>query len=211
MKNERKYNMSRKIGFEKAIVAALDDDEQIIKDAENGLSAEGIYTIDAKSSLGVIQGAITGLAPTATKIWGSDQMVDVSQKGSGNVQATLSANDLPADILYKLAGYKKDETTGAYIQDVDTKPIKAGLVLVSHNSKGQEIYFALYKGTFGPEEVTLNTNNEQQSLQTDSLTFSALNRFSDKRIYGYYTLDPEGLAKDEATILGDVFKGFSVK
>lgn len=199
--------MARKIGFEKAIVAMLDDDESLIKGSE-GLSESGLFTIDAKSSLGVIQSAITGLAPTATKIWGSDQMVDVSQKGSGNVQATLSANDIPANIIYNLAGMKKDEATGAYIQDVNTKPVKAALVLVSHNSKGQETYFALYKGTFGPEEVTLNTNTETQQMQTDSITFSALNRFSDKRIFGYYTVDSSTVTKSEDIVLKDVFKGY---
>ena len=66
--------MSRKIGFEKAVVAIIDEDtEQIVKDADKGLSASGLFTIDAKSSLGVLTAAITGLAPTATKVYGSDQ------------------------------------------------------------------------------------------------------------------------------------------
>lgn len=202
--------MARKIGFEKAIVAIIDEDtEQIVKDPDKGLSATGLYTIDAKSSLGVLTAAITGLAPTATKIYGSDQNVDVIQKGSGNVAATLGANDIPSDILYKLSGMKQDATSGGYYQDTDTKPPKATLLLMSHNSKGLPIYFALYKGTFGPEEVTLNTNTETPQLQTDSVTFSALNRFLDKRIFGAFTVDPAGKTKDEDTVLKDVFQGYA--
>lgn len=200
--------MARKIGFEKAIVAALDENENLITGAD-GFGDSGLFTIDAKSSLGVIQGAITGLAPTATKIYGSNQVVDVSQQGSGNVQATLSANDIPADVLYKLAGMQKDPTSGGFYQDTNTKPIKAALVLVSHNSKGLKTYFALYKGTFGPEEVTLNTNTETQQIQTDSITFSALNRLSDARVFGYYTVDPNTITKSEDVVLADVFKGYT--
>lgn len=199
--------MARKTGFEKAVVAMLDENEQVIAGAE-GLSTNGLYTIDARTSLGVISAAITGLAPTATKIYGSDQNVDVVQQGSGNVQATLAANDIPADVLYKLSGMKQDETSGGYYQDTSTKPVKAALLLMSHNSKGQAIYFALFKGTFGPEEVQLNTNTETPQLKTDSITFSALNRFSDKRIFAAYTVDSAGKTKDEATVLKDVFKGY---
>lgn len=200
--------MARKTGFEKAVVAMLDENEHIIT-GEDGLSTNGLYTIDARTSLGVISAAITGLAPTATKIYGSDQNVDVVQQGSGNVQATLAANDIPADILYKLSGMKQDAVSGGYYQDTSTKPVKAALLLMSHNSKGQPIYFALFKGTFGPEEVQLNTNTETPQLKTDSITFSALNRFSDKRIFAAYTVDPAGKTKDEATVLKDVFQGYA--
>lgn len=202
--------MARKIGFEKAIVAILDDDtEHVVADADKGLSADGLFTIDAKSALGVLTAAITGLEPTATKIYGSDQVVDVSQKGSGSVQATLGVNDLPDEILYKLAGMTQDEVSGGWIQDSSTKPPKAALLLMSHNTKGQPIYLALYKGTFGPEEVTLNSNTETAQLATDSIVFHGLNRLADKRIFGKYTVDPALKAKDEATVLKDVFLGYT--
>lgn len=199
--------MARKTGFEKAVVAMLDDNEQILT-GDAGLSENGLYTIDARSSLGVISANITGLAPAVTKIYGSDQNVDVVQQGSGNVKCTLAANDIPSEILYRLAGMKQDATSGAYYQDTATKPVKAALLLMSHNRQGLPIYFALYKGSFGPEEVQLNTNTEQPQLKTDSIVFDALNRFSDKRIFGTYAVDPSGKTKDEGTVFADVFPGY---
>ena len=69
--------MARKIGFKKAYVGIIDEDAETLIKGEDGLSESGIFEINAQTSLGTIQAAITGLAPTATKIWGSNQNVDV--------------------------------------------------------------------------------------------------------------------------------------
>lgn len=175
--------MARKIGFQKAFVGIIDEDEETLIKGEEGLSESGVFEINAQSSLGTIQAAITGLAPTATKIWGSNQNVDVSQQGAGNAAMTLSANDIPANIVNKLAGMKQDESTKAWYLDATTKPAKSAVILQSQDSKGRPYYFALVKGTFGPEDVTLNTNTETQQITTDAMTFSALQRKKDSKVY----------------------------
>ena len=175
--------MARKIGFKRAFIGLIDDDTELLIKGDEGLNETGIFEVNAQTSLGTIQAAITGLAPTTTKIWGSNQNVDVAQQGVGNAQMTFSANDLPAEIVYKLAGMKQDTATKSWYLDANTRPPKAAVILESQDSKGRPIYFGMAKGTFGPQEVTLNTNTENQAITTDSLTFSALQRKSDSRVH----------------------------
>lgn len=175
--------MARKIGFKRAFVGIINEDTELLIKGDGGLSDDGVFEINAQTSLGTLQAAITGLAATATKIYGSNQNVDVSQQGVGNAQMTLSANDIPQEIVYKLAGMKKDKATKAWSLDANTRPPKAAVLLESQDSKGRPLYFAMTKGTFGPQEVTLNTNTETQQITTDALTFSALQRKSDSKVH----------------------------
>lgn len=176
-------NMARKIGFKRAFIGIIDNDTELLIKGDKGLSDSGIFEVNAKTSLGTLQAAITGLAPTATKIYGSNQNVDVSQQGVGNAQMTFSANDIPAEVVYKLAGMKQDSKTKAWALDANTIPPKSAVVLEAQDSKGRPLYFAMTKGTFGPQEVTLNTNTDTQQITTDSMTFSALQRKSDSKVH----------------------------
>lgn len=199
--------MAEKYGFRKAITALIDKDtEQIITGAERGLSENGLFTIDASTSKGVISGAITGLAPTQTKVYGSDAVVDIIAQGTGAVSLTLAANDIPMQILGKLSGMDYDAATGAYKLGKDSKPPFSVVDLVSTDGDKHPIHFALYKGKFGPEEVSLNTNQDQVNRATDSVTFSAVNRNSDGFVYAMYVEDE---THKEADILKDIFKGYT--
>lgn len=199
--------MAEKYGFRKAITALMDKDtEQIITGAEKGLSENGLFTIDASTSKGVISGAITGLAPTQTKVYGSDAVVDIIAQGTGAVSLTLAANDIPMQILGKLSGMDYDATTGAYKLGKDSKAPFSVIDLVSTDGDKHPIHFALYKGKFGPEEVSLNTNQDQVNRATDSVTFSAVNRNSDGFVYAMYVEDE---THKEADILKDIFKGYT--
>ncbi|MGK4094461.1 major tail protein [Pediococcus pentosaceus] len=199
--------MAEKYGFRKAITALIDKDtETIITGTENGLSENGLFTIDASTSKGVISGAITGLAPTQTKVYGSDAVVDIIAQGTGAVSLTLAANDIPMNILGKLSGMDYDTTTGAYKLGKDSKPPFSVIDLVSTDGDKHPIHFALYKGKFGPEEVSLNTNQDQVNRATDSVTFSAVNRNSDGFVYAMYVEDE---THKEADILKDIFKGYT--
>lgn len=203
--------MARKIGFKRAFVGIIDDDTELLVKGDGGLGDSGIFEINAKTSLGTLQAAITGLAATATKIYGSNQNVDVSQQGVGNAQMTLSANDIPAEIVYKLAGMKKDEATKAWSLDASTIPPKSAVVLESQDSKGRPLYFAMTKGTFGPEEVTLNTNTETQQITTDALTFSALQRKSDSVVHLAWLPEDEPALDDVLKAVFPEAKGTTTK
>lgn len=199
--------MAEKYGFRKAITALIDKDtEKIITGAEKGLSENGLFTMDAKTSKGVISAAITGLAPTQTKVYGSDGVVDIIAQGTGAVSLTLAANSIPMEILGKLSGMEYDEKTGAYKQGKDTKSPFSAIDLVSTDGDKHPIHFALYKGKFGPEEVSLNTNQDQVNRATDSVTFSATNRNSDGFVYAMYVEDETHKEED---ILKDIFPGYT--
>lgn len=196
--------MAETIGFSYANVAVLDSKTEKVLAGAEGLSTSGIFKVDAPSSKGVISAAISGLAPTITKIYGSNRAVGVSGQGAGNVQVTFAVNDLPTEVVNKLSGMKQDEN-GAWFIDSETKPPFAALELVSEGADQKAVHFALYKGTFAPESRNLQTNNESVQRATDSITFTALNRDSDGRVYAEYWDNDEKVKDDSITT--DVFPG----
>ena len=196
--------MAETIGFSYARIAMLDGTTEKVLLADAGLSESGIFKVDAPSSKGVISAAIAGLGPTITKIYGSNRAVGVSGQGAGNVTVTFAVNDLPTEIVNKLSGMKQD-TNGAWYIDTETKPPFASLELVSEGNDQKAVHFVLYKGTFAPENRTLQTNNESVQRATDSITFTALNRDSDGRVYAEYW-ENDSKVKDEA-LEADVFPG----
>lgn len=201
--------MAEKYGFRKAITALMDPDtEKIITGVEEGLSENGLFIIDATTSRGVISATITGLSPTQTKVYGSDGVIDVVAQGTGAVSLTLAANSIPAEVLGKLSGQEYDEKTGSYKQGKDTNPPFSVIDLVSTDIKGNPIHFALYKGKFGPEEVSLNTNQDQVNRATDSIVFSAVNRNDNGFVFGMYTQDETHKEED---ILKDIFPGYTTE
>lgn len=199
------------IGFKKAYFGLIDEDTDMLTGttpsdpaAIPGANA-GIYEMNAGSVLGVLSAAITGLAPTTTKIYGSDVQVDISGQGTGNVSVTFAANDIPMDVESIITGYKKNEMGGWYLDDTSRAPFGA-LDLVSTNRQGQPIHIAFLKGQFAPEEKTLTSNNDSIQRATDSLTFSAISRNNtDLRSVTRYVEDGQ-ITLDQ--ILQDVFMGY---
>ena len=176
--------MAKTIGIDSARLAILvDGPNEVVDTSYKALGETGIFTIDAKTSEGITVGNITGLAPTMTKVYGSDMVVETSGKGSGSVTATLGANDIPDDVLASISGMKQDETVGAWYLDPDSRPPYSAIEFISHDRLNNKVHFALHKGTFGPEEHNMQTNTDQPQVAVDSVTFTAVNRKSDKRVY----------------------------
>lgn len=198
--------MAETVGFDYARIALIDENGKVVANKDKGLSATGIFKIDAPTSKGVISGAISGLAPTITKIWGSNQAVGVSGHGAGNVQVTLAVNDLPHEIVNKISGLTQDDK-GAWVLDTNSVPPFAALELVSLEKRSNKaVHFVLYNGTFAPESRTLQTDTEQEQRATDSLTFTALNRASDGRVYAEYW-ESDGTEFNQEDLDNDVFQG----
>lgn len=198
--------MAETIGFDYARVAIIDDKTEKVISGEAGLGDTGVFKIDAPSSDGVISGAISGLAPTITKIYGSNQAVGVSGQGAGNVQVTLAVNDLPHEIVAKLGGLKQDDK-GAWYLDTKSVPPFVALEMVSEEkSSHKAVHLVLYKGTFAPENRTLQTDTDQVQRATDSLTFTALNRASDGRVYAEYW-ESDDSSFEQSKLDADVFPG----
>lgn len=198
--------MATKVGFDKAIFGILDDQEQLVK-GDSGLSANGIFVADAATSKGVTTASVTGLDPTQNKIYGSNTVTRISQKGSGAVSATLGANDIPESIIYKLSGMEQDADSGAFLIGKNTVAPDAAVIFVSDELNNESIYFALLKGKFVPSDITLNTNNDQEQTEVDSLRFSAVNRASDGNVFASFI--PETAPVDEEKVLKFVFPGYA--
>lgn len=200
------------IGFKKAYFGLIDGDTDMLTGTQPSDPAAipgakaGIYEMNASTVLGVLSAAITGLAPTTTKIYGSDVQVDISGQGTGNISVTFAANDIPMDVESVITGYKKNEMGGWYLDDTSRAPYGA-LDLVSTNRQGQPIHIAFLKGQFAPEEKTLTSNNESPQRATDSLTFSVISRNNtDLRSVTRYVEDDNKITLDQ--ILQDVFMGY---
>lgn len=175
----------RTYGVNSARIAILGDDEKVNKDGFGNFTTgvtDGVFTANAETSMGVTAGDITGLAPTATRIYGSDMIVSVSQQGTGSVSVTLGVNDLPKEVIHAISGYTLTPEGFAVLGSKSHAPYSA-LELTSHNRAHQLLHFALVKGIFAPEVHNLQTSNESVQSQADSLTFTAVNRASDSAVY----------------------------
>ena len=199
--------MAKTVGADYARVAILNDTDETVnkKDYVTEFGPTGIFKIDASTSEGLISAAISGLAPTMNKVYGSDMVVEESGKGSGSVSVSLAANDIPDPVLNALTGMKTDVASGAAYIDTDTRAPYSALELTSHDRKGNLVHFAVLKGTFGPEDHNLQTDTDTEQMATDSVTFGAVNRKSDKKVYA--VVNAGQLKYDDAKWTELVFPG----
>ncbi|WP_333603644.1 phage tail protein [Lactobacillus acetotolerans] len=194
------------VGVQSYTIGLLDDKGQLIKDEEKGLSANGIFTADASTALGVTQANITGLTATMQKVFGSDQVTD-NQLGIPQPQAVLSTNNLPYEVYNKVVGREKDPTTGGFTSYTKALPDSALLVTTRSVGTLKKIHIAFFHGNVAPGELNLQTNNTNESRAIDQLTFSANTRVKDGANYKIYYEDEEGF--DEQKMLAEVFPGYS--
>jgi len=184
--------MAKTKGIDSGRVAVFkSDDSEQIDTAMTALGTEGVYTIDEKTAEGITVGNITGLAPTMTKIYGSDMVVETSGKGTSGATATLGANDIPETVIDALTGVEEN-SNGISVITSNTRPPYSVLEFITHNRQEDLVHFALLKGTFGLEDHSMATNTNTEQLAVDSMTFTAVNRQSDKAVYAKVS---EGNAK----------------
>lgn len=173
--------MAKTKGIDSAKVAIFKDDTETIDLTNTAIGTTGVYVLDATTSQGMTVGNITGLAPTMTKIYGSDMVVETSGKGTGSITATIGANDIPEDIIDALTGV--DNSKGFSVVTSDTRAPYSAIEFVTHGRLNNVLHLALVKGTFGLEDHSMQTNTDTEQLAADSLTFTAVNRSSDKVAY----------------------------
>lgn len=97
------------VGLKMVRLALVDENQKIIT-GEEGLSSTGIYEVDEKD-LGTKQANITNLEGSSEKIWGNNQMTDVTI-GAANPQVALDFNNLNFEVGQKVLGKKKDGKGG---------------------------------------------------------------------------------------------------
>lgn len=151
-------------------------------DPITGEELKGLFKVDMASSKGATQANITGLAPSVTRVYGSNQVAEV-EVGNEQPSIVLGANDIPHIIYDILSGLTKDKF-GGYARKGRPNPTSGGLVAHSHNDNYNiDLYFAFPLGIYVPGEINMGTNAENAVVVHDSLTLNAQARPSDLLLY----------------------------
>ena len=151
-------------------------------DPVTGEELKGLFKIDMASSKGATQANITGLAPSVTRVYGSNQVAEV-EVGNEQPSIALGANDIPHVIYDILSGLTKDKF-GGYARKGRPNPTQGGLIAHSHNDTYNiDLYFAFPLGVYITGEVNMGTNTENPVTVHDSLTLNSQARPQDLLLY----------------------------
>ena len=162
------------IGLKRIYFWLVGPDGQVIKDADKGLSTDGVYVVDTNpgnGNLGTRTANITGLSGTPAKIPGNDTIVDVSNPPSAPSVA-IDANAINFAVKQKLLGRVETKVKGAYT-DGTTLP-DAGLIIESTSpTSGKSIFYGFGRGKVTESSQNIQTNTAE-TREDDNLTFTAL-------------------------------------
>ena len=191
------------VGVKLVKVALVDDNQKIIA-GENGLSTDGIYSIDNKD-LGTKSANITNLAGTIAKIFGNNTAQDVTV-GAAAPTVALDINDLDFIVSQKLKGFVSDQKGGWTDQKI--KQHVAMLIQTQSIDRKHNIYFGFGNGLWTEAEKHLQTDADTETRVDDAPTFTAL----DCTAFGHapYKIysDFEDSFKEE-DMLAEVFGGYT--
>lgn len=137
------------------------------------IAAADIYTLD-NSNGGPTGFNLQNLSKSPTTLYAGDGAFLTLSAGTGDVQATFNALDIPGDLTARLLGYQQDEISGAWLHGKDSNPAYATIMAVSHDKDNNEALMALFRGTFTRGDVNPQTNNASVQNTTDSLVFHAV-------------------------------------
>lgn len=151
-------------------------------DPTTGEELKGLFKIDMASSKGATQANITGLAPSVSRVYGSNQVAEVDV-GNEQPSIAIGANDIPHVIYDILSGLTKDKF-GGYARKGRPNPTLGGLIAHSHNTTYNiDLYFAFPLGVYITGEVNMGTNTENPVTVHDALTLNSQARPQDLLLY----------------------------
>lgn len=188
-------------GLNDYMLFRYDNNGKLITDTEQGglksnIGKDGIFRVDLQSSFGATQANITGLAPTAQKVYGSNAVAE-QHIGAVNPQVALAANDIPHIIYDLLAGLTKDDKVKGGYAHKENVMVHGGLIVHSHNdNRDIDFFMAFPFGLYTPGEMNLQTNNENPTIVHDALTFAAQARGADNLLYEKFYSDEQGFDFD---------------
>lgn len=166
--------MAKMVGFESARIGVMSLGKETFAE-------DKIYTINAQS--GRTLGAnIQNLGNSSSVVWASDTPRVIRGKGTGNVTCTLTAENIPEEVIAAMTGTQKN-AQGIYTVGADTMSPYCSMEMISHDEDGKKIYLALLKGTFSFPDQHPQTNTVNQTEATDSIVFTGAARMSDSLVY----------------------------
>ena len=202
-------------GLNDFIVWMYDQNGKVITDPESGgfsydgdkgkvftqkdhKEVKGLFKVDLESSLGATQANITGLAPSVSRVYGSNYVAEVNT-GAEQPSIALAANDIPHGVYDLLTGLSKDKkNAGGYARQGKAATVNGGVIAHSYNThKNIDLYFAFPFGVFVPGELNMGTNTENPNVVHDALTLNAQARGKDLLLYEKFYSDEQGFDFDK--------------
>lgn len=191
------------VGLKHTYLAVLDKDGKILK-GETGLSADGLYTSNAKD-LGTASANISNIATAGTAVYGDNGQVDTTKSKSFPSVAGVW-NNLPWDIKTKILGRESDGK-GGYVQSMDLP--RVALIVESETLDRQNSFFyAFSNGQMIESALNLQTDQNTEQRVTDALTYQSFgdDRWNGQGIKIFYSGDAE-FTKE--AMLAEVMGGYS--
>lgn len=200
------------VGLYQIQLALVDAQQKLISGADTGLSTDGVYTVDHKD-LGTKTANITGLAGTIAKIYGNNNVQDVTV-GTSEPSVALDINNLDYKIKQQIKGFVSD-TKGGYT-DENLKAHVALLITTQTIDRTHFVYYGFGDGIMTETAANIQTDAAAEQRVDDSLTYTALSTvafnnqpykiYSDldskfdkanmyKEVLGGYVLSPSSLGK----------------
>lgn len=191
------------VGLYQIQLALVDAQQKLISGADTGLSTDGVYTVDHKD-LGTKTANITGLAGTITKIYGNNNVQDVTV-GTSEPTVALNINNLDYKIKQQIKGFVSDKKGG--YTDENLKAHVALLITTQTIDRTHFVYYGFGDGIMTETAANIQTDAAAEQRVDDALTYTALSTmaFNNQPYKIYSDLDSKF---DKATMYKEVFGGY---
>ncbi|MGJ0736260.1 phage tail protein [Lacticaseibacillus rhamnosus] len=191
------------VGLYQIQLALVDAQQKLISGADTGLSTDGVYTVDHKD-LGTKTANITGLAGTIAKIYGNNNVQDVTV-GTSEPTVALDINNLDYKIKQQIKGFVSD-TKGGYT-DENLKAHVALLITTQTIDRSHFVYYGFGDGIMTETAANIQTDAAAEQRTPDTLTYTALSTmaFNNQPYKIYSDLDSKF---DKANMYKEVFGGY---
>jgi hypothetical protein len=191
------------VGLYQIQLALVDQYQKLISGTGSGLGTDGIYTVDHKD-LGTKTANITGLSGTIAKIYGNNNVQDVTV-GTSEPSVALDINNLDFSIKQQIKGFVSD-SKGGYT-DENLKAHVALLITTQTIDRLHYVYYGFGDGIMTETAANIQTDQASEERVDDSLTYTALSTTAfDGQPYKIYSdLDSKF---DKANMYKEVFGGY---
>jgi hypothetical protein len=191
------------VGLYQIQLALVDAQQKLISGADTGLSTDGVYTVDHKD-LGAKTANITGLAGTIAKIYGNNNVQDVTV-GTSEPTVALDINNLDHTIKQQIKGFVSDKKGGW--TDENLKAHVALLITTQTIDRLHFVYYGFGDGIMTETAANIQTDAAAEQRVDDTLTYTALSTvaFNNQPYKIYSDLDSKF---DKANMYKEVFGGY---
>ena len=191
------------VGLYQIQLALVDAQQKLISGADTGLSTDGLYTVDHKD-LGTKTANITGLAGTIAKIYGNNNVQDVTV-GTSEPTVAVDINNLNYQVKQQIKGFVSDKKGG--YTDENVKAHVALLITTQTIDRTHFVYYGFGDGIMTETAANIQTDAAAEQRADDTLTYTALSTmaFNNQPYKIYSDLDSKF---DKANMYKEVFGGY---